>query len=137
MPLDIGLATVRNPGQEYPSHRLSFDDDGYYWFCGPAFEELRAKTGQLIDLYDGAWFRGSELSALKDTIAHLTEKVRQMPQEWDVATGWSMGSQLNPTPPTEIRSRVNRTVFLNLLAKFSDAIAAAEASGKWLACLGD
>ena len=70
MPLAIGLATVQNPGQEYPAHRLSFDDDGYYWFCRPAFEELGAKTGQV-------------------------------------------------------------------LAKFSAAIAEAEASDKWLACLGD
>jgi hypothetical protein len=137
MALDIGLATVQNPGQEYPSHRLSFDDDGYYWFCRPAFEDLCAKTGQLIDLYGGAWFRGPQLLTLKETVERLFDKIGQMPEEWDVITGYSIGSHLQPTLPTEVRSRVDRKMFLELLKTFSDAIVEAEASGQWLACLGD
>jgi hypothetical protein len=52
MSLDIGLAAERTVSP-YPTMSLSFDDDGYYWFCFPFFEELATRTGEMIDLYDG------------------------------------------------------------------------------------
>ena len=55
-------------GSKY-SRICSFEDDGYYWFLYPLFEELAKETGQHIDLYDGAAFSGISLEALARTIA--------------------------------------------------------------------
>ncbi len=41
-----------------------FEDDGYYWYLWPAFEDLKIKTGQLIDLYGGCEFAGDSLISL-------------------------------------------------------------------------
>src|SRR5260221_400897 len=111
MSLDIGLAESKVT-QPYPSMRVSFDDDGYYWFCYPYFEDLARQTGELIDLYGGAWFSGTQLEELDRTLTLIVEKARAMPNEWDECIGQSLGSQIAPTPPTPVYSTVRREQLL-------------------------
>ena len=136
MSLDIGLANAKTT-QPYPSMRIAFDDDGYYWFCFPFFEELQKRTGEMIDLYNGAWFTGGNLAELKTTLARIAEAARAMPPEWDIVIGHSIGSYLAPTPPTPMSERIEREALLSLIRRFDALVDEAIREQKWIACLGD
>jgi hypothetical protein len=136
MSLDIGLADAKVT-QPYPSMRISFDDDGYYWFCYPYFEDLARQTGEMIDLYGGAWFSGAQLEELDRTLTLILRKARTMPRQWDVCIGQSLGSQLAPTPSTPVYSTVLREQLLSLLAQLAGLVNEAKRDGIWIACLGD
>lgn len=136
MPLDVGFAE-RMVTQPYPTIRLSFDDDGYYWFCYPFFEELARQTGQMIDLNDGAWFSGSKLDDLLRTLTRIVERAREMPRAWDQCVGYSIGSHIAPTPPLPIHKPVNRDALLSLVTQFMELVNEAKHRGLWIACLGD
>lgn len=136
MPLDIGLAASKSTSP-YPTMRFSFDDDGYYWFCHPFFEDLASRTGQMIDLYDGAWFSRSQFDELETTLTQIRDKVFTMPQQWQQCTGHSVGSYLAPTPPMPIYAPVERDNMLALIAQFEQLVEEAKQTQSWIACLGD
>ena len=136
MSLDVGLAE-RMVTQPYPTMRLSFDDDGYYWFCYPFFEELAQRTGQMIDLFDGAWFSDAKLDDLLRTLNQIVERAREMPGVWEQCVGHSMGSHIAPTPPVPIYKPVSRDDLLPLVTQFIELVNEAKHGGFWIACLGD
>src|SRR3954463_10805510 len=93
MPLDIGLAGPR-PGPPSAADPIvqfwDYDDDntgGYYWFLHPLFERLAEKTGQYIDLYGDAEFRGDDLSSLRQTLLEAQRLVAAQPERWPVCRG--------------------------------------------------
>jgi hypothetical protein len=136
MPLDFGLtdAKTTNP---YPVMKLSLDDDGCYWFCFPFFEELAKRTGEMIDLYDGAWFDGVKLNELRLTLAAIRTEALTMPEEWQQCTGQTIGSSLVPTLPTPVYSAVRREELLGFIEKLDEMATHASIANKWIACLGD
>ena len=136
MSLDIGLASARTT-EPYPSMRLSFDDDGCYWFCYPFFEALVVRTGEMIDLYGDAWFAGAAIGELERTLDEIEKSAATMPHMWDVCIGYSGGSNAAPTPPAPIYRTVNRAEVLALLRRFSDLAAEARQARGWVACVGD
>jgi hypothetical protein len=136
MSLDIGLANAKTVSP-YPSMKFCFDDDGYYWFCYPFFEELRDLTGEMIDLYDGAWFAGTQLDDLIVTLERIRAKADESPDEWQVRVGQSLGSHQKPTAPAPIFSNVKRERLLGLLGQFEELAREAQRSTRWVACLGD
>jgi hypothetical protein len=50
MALDIGIGNGTSLSPVNGELSISLDNDGYYWFLHPLFEDLRAATGQYIDL---------------------------------------------------------------------------------------
>jgi hypothetical protein len=136
MSLDFGLADAKT-AKSYPAMKLSLVDDGYYWFCYPFFEELAKQTGEMIDLYDGAWFSGVKLNDLQQTLAAIRSKGLSMPEEWQQFIGHTIGSALVPTAPTPVYADVHRERLLAFIDKLSEMVGEAQTANKWIACLGD
>ena len=138
MSLTIGIAVEgTQPVELEADTRVDFEDDGYYWFLYPLFERLAQRTGQLIDLYDGAAFSGPALAALRETIAEAMQLVGTMTDQWDVQTGTEIGSYQNPKPPTPVYSPVQKGEFERLLRRFGELVDAAERKKARIVCLGD
>jgi hypothetical protein len=134
--LDIGTAESKTV-TPYPRMSLSFDDDGYYWFCYPFFEKLYDRTGEMIDLYDGAWFVGAQLDVLMAVLEEISAAANTCPEQWEVCVGHAIGSMSAPTAPQPIQSTVRRDLLLSLLARFHDLVRRARDASQWIACLGD
>src|SRR5437879_580930 len=111
MALDLGIGdrTSLQPLQSEPS--LCLNDDGYYWFLHPLFEQLRAETGQYIDLYGGASFDDGGLIALEKMLAQAARLVSGQPATWLVHTG-------KETKPLhqELYAEVEKACFLDLVS---------------------
>jgi hypothetical protein len=134
--LDIGIADgIFSPAEI--SVKVAFDDDANYWFCYPFFEALQRKTGQLIDLYGGAWFHGDSLSQLAECLTALKSQAMALPEEWDQCAGHSIGSRLEPTEPIPIYKKGNRRNLIALLDSFIELADEARKRDKWVGCLGD
>jgi hypothetical protein len=136
MALDIGLSDEKTI-TPYPIMSLEFEDDGYYWFCFPFFEQLRGVTGQMIDLYGGAWFFGPQLDDLIRSLEMIAIRARTKPLEWQEQIGHSVGSVISPTSPQPTYQTVNRNLLLERLEKFCALSREAKANRRWVACLGD
>ena len=136
--LTIGIAVAGTQPVELDADtRVDFEDDGYYWFLYPQFERLAARTGQMIDLYDGATFSGPALADLRATVNEAMRLVETMPDEWDVQTGTEIGSRLHPKPPTPVYSPVKKMEFERLLRRVGELVDAAERKQARIVCLGD
>jgi hypothetical protein len=110
----------------------SLDDDGYYWFLFPFFEDLAKQTGQWIDLYGGAAFAGQKLDDLARVLAVAREMVEKQPPAWEVVTGIREG----PEPET-IRSPVDRQQIRALLDTLEAAVRKAGVAGSYVTFVGD
>src|SRR5829696_9132664 len=101
MSLDIGLAGDR-PTAPFATAGpvVTFDDDedgGYYWFLYPFFDRLARETGQFIDLYGVAEFRGDDLDALRQVVRDARLDAAARPDRWLVHVGTT--TMPNATPP--------------------------------------
>lgn len=136
MSLDIGLAASKT-AKPHPAASFSLDDDGYYWFCYPFFEDLYDRTGEMIDLYGWAWFAGAHLDELAATLVRIRAKANEMPEERQVCVGHSVAPHSSPHAPKPLFSSVRRDRLLHLLAQFEDLVAEARRDAKWVSCFGD
>jgi hypothetical protein len=130
MPLDIGIGPSRYPAQDEPS--LQLDNDGYYWFLHPLFEQLAAETGQYVDLYGDASFNGDALAALEQTLAAARDLVTSQPATWRV----HVGTQTMPARK-ELYKIVEKTRFFELLDQWERIVARAKQSNRPVVCFGD
>jgi hypothetical protein len=134
MPLDVYIQPrfeAPRVGGQY-EYICSLDDDGYYWFLHPHFEELAKDTGQYIDLYGGAGFSGEALGALRRTIAVARQQTDAQPERWDVVVGVRPG-----VVAQEIRSGVEKAEMQLLLEKLDAGACKAQSIGEFLTCFGD
>lgn len=135
MPLDVYVQSepeLPRAGGDYEYFCSFHDDEGYYWFLHPLFDELRAETGEYIDLYGGAVFKGVTLDALARTIDNARIFVNAQPDRWDVVTGIRMG-----LVPREIHSTVEKPQMMTLLEKLEEAVNKAKAVGAYVTFWGD
>jgi len=133
MSLDIALA--KGPPSSAAEFSVSFDDDengGYYWFLHPLFERLAHSTGQYIDLYGEAEFRGDDLAALDETLSEARQLVSAQPEQWSV----HVGTQIGPVQ-RELFRDVERSKFLALIDGLSALVTQARSTGRPVVCLGD
>src|SRR5437763_11663789 len=82
---------------------LDLDNDGYYWFLAPLFEQLARETGQSVDLYGDAAFDGKNLQVLRRMLTGARTLVESQPGTWEV----HVGTQLKPVHK-EVYARVER-----------------------------
>jgi hypothetical protein len=68
----------------YSVETLQLNDDGYYWFLYPLFEQVYAQTGKRIDLHGRAEFTTAQLAVLQAAIRQGREFVQQLPETWAV-----------------------------------------------------
>lgn len=133
MALDVLLqphAQIPRYGDDYELV-LELEDDGYFWFLWPFFEQLARKTGQRIDLYGDAVFGGALLDDLKQTLTAVRQSLEGRPQTWEVSVGFQMPGR------QEIFSTVNKLEFKENLDKLEVAIEKAKATGFCLHFWGD
>ena len=135
MSLDIGIAGGEGTPWSAAEFSVSFDDDGnggYYWFLHPLFERLARRTGQHIDLYGSAEFRGDDLTALDDTLAEARQLVLAQPERWSV----HVGTQTAPAR-RKVFKDVEKSTFLALIDRLTDLVKQARSTGRPVVCLGD
>ncbi|BCM92447.1 hypothetical protein IAD21_04327 [Abditibacteriota bacterium] len=139
MALDVFLQ--EKPGR--PAHGAEYEEilcfeeeeeEGYYWFLYPLFQQLQKRTGQFVDQYGVAIFGGDNLDSLANTIAAARQLTENHPEEWDVVVGFEVGPA---RPRREIRQPVNKARMLSLLDKLQTAIAKATEKNYYVAFWGD
>ncbi len=130
--LDIGVGNAAGKPPIPIEPILTLDDDGYYWFLHPLFEELRAATGQYIDLYGNATFTGANLDALDGILSAAQRLVELQPECWEV----HIGTQVLPVQK-EIYKPVKRTEFFRLLGLWEHVLERARQTGHPVVCFGD
>ena len=133
MTLDIGIAeddASLYPARDTPS--VSFDNDGYYWYLHPLFEDLYQRTGQYIDLYGHAVFSGANLSAFAEMLSNAKDRISQQPDTWDVHIG-----TLTAPERKELYSPVDKYQFLNLIRELDDIASMAAKMDRRVVCIGD
>lgn len=108
------------------------DNEGYYWYLHPLFEELRERTGQYIDLYGTAAFGGTTLDDLKKTLVKAIMLTQLQPQSWEVRTG----TQTAPVRK-QIYVTVHKQEFLEMLGQLESAVEEAQTEGAWVTFCGD
>jgi hypothetical protein len=130
--LDIGITVKQDrSGALDPRWGIALDDDGYYWYLYPLFEELHSQTGEMIDLYGDALFKGETLLSLQRIVQKALEIVRKQPPEWEVLIGWYGVSQ------EQIFSKVSKETFVSLPERFEHLIDRAIQENEFVVCLGD
>ena len=87
MALDVYIQKDASAPESYDDCFLQFEDDGYYWFLFPFFENLAKKTSQMIDLYNDAFFNGENLDILSQTIQDIKQEILQKPVVWEEFIG--------------------------------------------------
>ena len=108
------------------------DVEGYFYFLLPFFEQLRQKTGQVIDLYDGAIFRGGDLAELKLVLAKAQELTNSQPDFWEIL----IGTQISPSHE-EIFATVEKKELNDLLSNLQVAIEKAQSKNWCISFFGD
>lgn len=121
--IGVGYAVGKPPTATEPG--LALDDDGYYWFLHPLFEELSGATGQYIDLYGNAAFAGPDLDALGRMLSAARRLIEAQPKSWEVHTG------------TQVYKPVDRAEFLRLLGRWEQVLERARQTGCPVVCFGD
>jgi hypothetical protein len=136
MSLDIGLAGSERPDPLTRAEPVvSFDDDengGYYWFLHPLFCNLAKETGQYIDLYGDAEFRGNDRRLLRETLLEARRQVATQPEQWFV----HVGTQTAPTT-RDLLKQVDRATFLRLIDSLIALVDRSVETGLPVVCLGD
>ncbi len=127
MGLEVGIE--RNAVVEY---RLSFDDDGYYWFLHPLFAALAERTGIYIDLYGHASFHPGNIHHLERLIADARALVQDRPDVWQV----SIGHQPFPVE-REIYQEVSKSLMSEKLDVLSELVREVKKTSASLVFLGD
>ena len=82
MALDVGIQSGKKI-----DYRMSFENDGYYWYLNPLFEEMYEKIGIYIDLYGDAEFTGRNIHQLESLLNKAFEMIKNEPKNWDVYIG--------------------------------------------------
>jgi len=139
MALDIGIGDGETvwPLADEPS--MFLEDDGYYWYLHPLFEELRAATGEYIDLYGNASFSGTMLTELENVVSRARDLVEREPSSWDVCVGqelvpWKKGARKHLKPRFSV---VSKDQFLALLNRWQNVIVRAKKLRRPVVCFGD
>lgn len=136
MALDVYLQNEIGIPKSFNSCFLQFDDDGKYWFLYEFFEDLAEQSGQMIDLYDGAFFKGEHLDLLNQTIQRAKEAILQKPESWEECIGTTFEKGIK-TKVEKIFSTVHKKELEAILAKLEKAIREAKEKNIGILFFGD
>ncbi|MEQ8637148.1 hypothetical protein [Gimesia maris] len=129
MAVTIGLSCTDDVHNADYTSGVYLEDDGYYWFLFPFFQDVWEQTGQMIDLYDNAVFSAIELSVLLAILERASAEAREQPDKWEVCIGWRGDDA--------IMSTVTKPELLALLTKLIDLVTEAQSSQCAVVCFGD
>ena len=126
MGLDIA-AFPPGPQTAPPVFSVTLDDDGYFWFLHPYFEQ----AGFHLELYGDLMFGTSELERVKKVLERAAEALESKPATFHVSIGKTV------EPVEEVVSTVTKADFRDLLARLRRVIEEAERLGGYVECTGD
>ena len=133
MTLEIGIAaddTSLYSSMATPS--VSIDNDGYYWYLHPLFEDLQRQTGQYINLYGNAEFTGTNIKAFIEMLQRAKGLISLQANNWDV----HIGTQTEPEK-RKLFSAVDKRKFFDLIRQLEKIAEAAETTDCRIVCIGD
>ncbi|MCX6367244.1 MAG: hypothetical protein NTX57_11115 [Armatimonadetes bacterium] len=130
--LQIGLGTSASPVPHSDQPSLFLDDDGYYWFLHPLFEQLAKETGQYIDLYGTALFEGISIHPLQEVLTQAHQQIENQSGTWRV----SIGFQTHPEYK-EVFDEVNQATFFEILNQWDSLVKLAQQQSLGIVCWGD
>ena len=107
-------------------------NDGYFWFLYPLFNDLAKRTGQRIDLFGDAAFAGDTLDELEQTLVSARALVDAQPDVWERVVKVQKKSVWG-----EERQQLNKQQMFVLLEKLEGAVREAKATGKYVIFFGD
>ncbi len=136
MALDVYLQKDAGVPKTFDDCFLQFEDDGYYWFLHAFFEELGEQSGQMIDLYDGAFFNDGNLDLLNLTIQRAKKAILQKPELWQEFTGTTF-EKGERTKVKEMFSIVYKNELESILAKLEKAVGKAKEKDSGILFFGD
>lgn len=138
MAVRIGTSTGEPSNLDWDGSVILDEFDGYYSFLRPLITELHEKTGQLIEPWGDATFKGTDLITLKDTINRARDLVAAEPLEWEIYVGdhlyYDAEQQFIRDP---MYQRVSNKEFSVLLEKFAQLIERAIKQNGAVVCIGD
>ena len=132
MSLVVALCRSDNALECDYDHSFAFEDEAIFWYLHPTFNSVYDRTGQIIDLYEMALFRGADLTILREALATVRHDAGAQPQQWEV----HVGTQTSPTVK-ELYRTVTRRNLLNLIDRCLELIDKATAEGIGVAFTGD
>lgn len=135
MALDIVL-TVNGEAPEWTAETsISLEDlkADYAYLCHTLIENLKNKTGQLLDPYDNAQFSGKNLHILNELIREELEDVQRLTQN---ERQIHVGTQLSPTKK-ELYDTLHKNDLVAKLTKFLKMTDLAIANNEKIVCMGD
>jgi hypothetical protein len=106
MSLDVGILK----GQTV-DYKLSFENDGYYWYLHPLFEKMHERIGIYIDLFGDAEFGKETIVHMESLLTEAENLISEQPDGWNVHTG----KQTHPQEK-ELYSKVKKLDFMNKLS---------------------
>lgn len=87
MALDLYLQTDASLPTTSQNSFLSFEDDGYFGFLYPFFQNISKQTNKEIELYEDSFFHGQELDLFSQMIDQVREEISSKPIIWEEFTG--------------------------------------------------
>jgi hypothetical protein len=136
MALDVYLQKKPSPPEVFNSCFLQFQDDGYYWFLYDFFDKLAEQSGQMIDLYDGAFFKGENLDLLNQTINQAKKAISNKPDSWEELIGTTFEKGIK-TKVEKMYSTVYKKELESILSKLENAISTAKEKDLGVCFFGD
>lgn len=116
-----------------PEHVGDFNEnEASFWFLYPLWEQLQHKSGQLIDLYGLAFFGGTDLDFLAQTLRDARLLTQAQEENWEVVVGWNM--RLGKREVKEPLSKLEINALLDVL---EGALAKAKRESLYVIFLGD
>lgn len=136
MALDIYLQKEIGAPKFFSKRLLYFEDDGYYWFLYEFFERLAERSGQMIDLYDGAFFKGDNLDLLNQTVQEAKSAILSKPDFWEELIGTTI-EKGGKTKVIEFFSTVEKKQLQLILSKLEKAVINAKEKEAGILFFGD
>jgi len=127
MSLDVGI-----PLGDQIDYRLSFENDGYYWFLHPLFEAMHQRIGIYIDLYGDAEFAAENIKQLESLLDKASEMVAVESDIWNVC----IGTQTHPVKK-DLFCRVSKKEFDSKLKTLREMAAEVRKKSAKLIFVGD
>jgi hypothetical protein len=130
--LAIGIGTRASvaPHSDQPS--LFLEDDGYYWFLRPLFDQLFEQTNEYVDPYGSAYFEGGSLDLLQEALTTAYQQVKSQPETWLVSGGFQTHPEYK-----EVFEEVSKATFLEILNQWDNLVKLARQQNLGIVCYGD
>jgi hypothetical protein len=135
MALDIVLTVNGQVPQYDPETSISFEGGAAdYWYLWPTMiNEIKNKTGELIDLYDDAESSGDNLDKIETIVLHQLDELRKKKdKEWNV----HIGTELQPIKKEIYRTLVKKDLE-EKLQRLLTIVKQAKQKNEKVICIGD